>query len=232
MLPPLALGATTSSTTASNPCVATPGQPTILAWDGSNPINCITGFQSDPAGNIGIKSPLTTTATGTFSTPPEATLDVAGGIRIGTDQALPLDNMTGCDSAHEGSQRYNKANHVMEYCDGTNWSAMGGNNKLGLLQTACSEYGMSKTNQICTTIDTQTGAGCTFFANLTGEGSDSCVPPELPSSNPSGTYETSCSEYSMMDTSQICTTINTKTGAGCTFFANLVGEGSDGCVPP
>jgi hypothetical protein len=52
MLPPMALGAATTGTYASYPCTTTKGNPLFLAWDGYNPINCVTGFTSDPRGNL------------------------------------------------------------------------------------------------------------------------------------------------------------------------------------
>jgi prepilin-type N-terminal cleavage/methylation domain-containing protein len=75
-----------------------------------------------PTGNVGIQT----------STPLVA-LDVAGGIRAGDQMQVAL-----CNSTTEGTQRYNKTTHLMEYC-GYNigppvtytWIALGGSPPTG-----------------------------------------------------------------------------------------------------
>ncbi|HLD40992.1 MAG TPA: hypothetical protein VJA84_02325, partial [Candidatus Omnitrophota bacterium] len=59
-------------------------------------------------GNVGI---------GTVS--PSAKLDVAGGVKIGSDSGV-------CDSTKGGTIRYNNADGCLEYCDGVNlaWSSV------------------------------------------------------------------------------------------------------------
>jgi len=59
------------------------------------------------AGNVGI---------GTVT--PQATLDVSGAIRVGASAAV-------CNSSNEGSQRFNATTKMIEYCNGTAWSAFG-----------------------------------------------------------------------------------------------------------
>ena len=50
---------------------------------------------------------------------PDATLDVAGDMKIGNSSAT-------CDSSTEGSMRYNSTSKWMEFCDGSVWSAIDG----------------------------------------------------------------------------------------------------------
>jgi hypothetical protein len=50
---------------------------------------------------------------------PQATLDVNGAIRMGTQAT--------CDTATEGTQRYNSTTKQMEFCNGSSWNAMGAN---------------------------------------------------------------------------------------------------------
>lgn len=49
MLPPVAQGSVNPPYT---PCPQDSGNPSMLAWDGKNPINCVTGFYADPSGNL------------------------------------------------------------------------------------------------------------------------------------------------------------------------------------
>src|SRR3989338_1666891 len=76
-------------------------------------VNGITQFFSVPIsaifdGNVGI---------GTAS--PQAKLDVAGGVKVGSDSGV-------CDSTKGGTIRYNNADGCLEYCDGVNlaWSSV------------------------------------------------------------------------------------------------------------
>src|SRR3989338_2205500 len=76
-------------------------------------VNGITQFFSVPIsaifdGNVGI---------GTAS--PQAKLDVAGGVKIGSDNSV-------CDSTKEGTIRCNNADGCLEYCDRVNldWSSV------------------------------------------------------------------------------------------------------------
>jgi hypothetical protein len=57
MLPPSAQGSTPGAVI---PCTAlSPGNPSLPGWDGTNPINCITGVYSDPSGNVTAKGTAT-----------------------------------------------------------------------------------------------------------------------------------------------------------------------------
>ena len=79
----------------------------------------------------GIYSELTTTNStylateggnvGIGTTDPQAKLEVAGGIKIGQDAAT-------CDSANEGTMRYDTTANRMEYCNGTVWQELGASN--------------------------------------------------------------------------------------------------------
>lgn len=67
---------------------------------------------------------------GIGTTTPQTSLDVFGSIRPGTDTQVPAAN---CNSNTEGSQRYNKTLHQMEYCGynagppvSYSWKAMNG----------------------------------------------------------------------------------------------------------
>ena len=52
MLPPTAQGSTPTTIT---PCASlVSGSPSLLGWDGTNPINCITGIYVSPTGQLGI----------------------------------------------------------------------------------------------------------------------------------------------------------------------------------
>lgn len=55
---------------------------------------------------------------GIGTTTPYAKLEVSGGVKIG--------NETTCDSNREGTQRYNSTLKIMEFCNGTTWTSMGG----------------------------------------------------------------------------------------------------------
>ena len=50
---------------------------------------------------------------------PEAKLDVAGEVKVGSTGV-------GCSAANEGSQRYNSTSKIMEFCNGTSWNPVGG----------------------------------------------------------------------------------------------------------
>jgi prepilin-type N-terminal cleavage/methylation domain-containing protein len=52
---------------------------------------------------------------------PAVMLDVNGGLRPGGESTV-----TACDPDHEGTQRYNYANHSMEFCNGSSWKKLGG----------------------------------------------------------------------------------------------------------
>src|SRR3989344_5009770 len=76
-------------------------------------VNGITQFFSVPIsaifdGNVGIGT-----------TNPQAKLDVAGGVKVGSDSGV-------CDSTKGGTIRYNNADGCLEYCDGVNlaWSSV------------------------------------------------------------------------------------------------------------
>ena len=58
-------------------------------------------------GNVGIGSLF-----------PTSKLDVAGDIKIGNQSAA-------CTTTNEGAQRYNSTSNVMEFCNGTAWTAFG-----------------------------------------------------------------------------------------------------------
>ena len=62
---------------------------------------------AETSGNVGIGT-----------TAPVSKLDVSGGVKFG--------NETTCNFAHEGTQRYNAALQVMEFCNGTVWVPVGG----------------------------------------------------------------------------------------------------------
>ncbi|MEK2645993.1 hypothetical protein [Bdellovibrio sp. BCCA] len=62
-------------------------------------------------GNIGIGT-----------TNPAATLEVVGGIKLGS--------MTACTASQEGSQRYNSTLKIMEFCDGIAWQSFTGSSSI------------------------------------------------------------------------------------------------------
>jgi hypothetical protein len=89
-------------------CVSTGAAPTndrgIIFWStGQYASN--SNFVYTAAGNVGI---------GTTS--PGTALDVNGGIRAGSASTV-----TTCDATREGVQRYNYANHAIEWCNGSSW---------------------------------------------------------------------------------------------------------------
>jgi hypothetical protein len=73
----------------------------LVSGDGNTPDMTI-----DTNGNLGIGT-----------TTPEAKLDVAGGVRFGSVSSS-------CNSSRAGTMRYNSG--VMEFCDGSSWSTIGG----------------------------------------------------------------------------------------------------------
>jgi hypothetical protein len=76
----------------------------------SDPSNI--SFNSGPSGgNVGISNPN-----------PVSKLDVSGEIRISSTGAA-------CTLANEGALRYNTTGKTMEFCNGTNWGAVGGANQ-------------------------------------------------------------------------------------------------------
>src|ERR1700681_2968599 len=83
MLPP---SAQSSTPTLVHPCTGlVAGSPSVLAWDGANPINCITGFYADPNGNIGIGTSNPTAALDVIAQPDKWYF---GGIVVHGDQRL------------------------------------------------------------------------------------------------------------------------------------------------
>ena len=70
--------------------------------------------------NVGTNDRLVVTTGGNVGiglAAPAVALDVAGGIRPGSQSAV-----TACSSTLEGTQRYNYAVHAMEYCNGSAWT--------------------------------------------------------------------------------------------------------------
>ncbi len=57
---------------------------------------------------------------GIGTTAPQSKLDVAGGVKIGSDTAT-------CTASKEGTIRYNSTNSSLEYCDGASWTDMSAN---------------------------------------------------------------------------------------------------------
>lgn len=99
-------------------------EPTLPAPSGniSGPINVSTIGQSKAGGLIlntggAINGLIVSNGNvGIGTAGPAAKLDVAGGIKIGTDVA--------CNSSKEGTMRYNSAIKKLEFCDGANWIAI------------------------------------------------------------------------------------------------------------
>lgn len=54
---------------------------------------------------------------GIGTTAPATKLDVQGGVKIGNEAT--------CDASREGTQRYNSASKVMQFCNGTAWQNLG-----------------------------------------------------------------------------------------------------------
>src|ERR1700731_4084406 len=94
MLPPSGLG---STTTTILPCNLTPGSPALLAWDGANPLNCISGITTDANGSLWLGSQNRAGITRTEGTPE------AG-------PALSIGGYTGQNSDPIYFQRWNEAN--------------------------------------------------------------------------------------------------------------------------
>jgi hypothetical protein len=55
MLPPTAQGSTPDNSVPCSGFVV--GSPSLLGWDGTNPVNCITGVYASPSGSVGIGIP-------------------------------------------------------------------------------------------------------------------------------------------------------------------------------
>ncbi|WP_408098954.1 hypothetical protein ACJVC5_08550 [Peredibacter sp. HCB2-198] len=91
------------------------------AWtQGIQGSNFVISNTSGAAKTYNDNERLTITAAGSVgigTTNPQATLEVNGGIKLGS--------MTACGAAQEGSQRYNSTLKIMEFCNGTVWGAIG-----------------------------------------------------------------------------------------------------------
>ena len=98
---------------------------------------------------------------------PEAQLDVAGGVKIGTDG-------DSCVSAKEGTLRYSTANSCMELCDGLNWGCMQASSCPNSLPDAFSftdVVGAATSTQITSNIQQVTNiTGCTVQISISGLG--------------------------------------------------------------
>ncbi|HXH32139.1 MAG TPA: hypothetical protein VNJ01_15145 [Bacteriovoracaceae bacterium] len=74
------------------------------------------------AANNSTTAHVTISTAGNFgigTTSPAAKLDVAGEVKFGN-------TLSTCNAANEGQQRYNSTTKVMEFCNGTAWTAPGG----------------------------------------------------------------------------------------------------------
>lgn len=81
---------------------------------------------------LGANGPLISGANqnlGVGTTNPQVKLDVIGEVKIGNTGAP-------CSGTIEGSQRYNATTKKMEFCNGTNWIAMGGGGTVVVHQVA------------------------------------------------------------------------------------------------
>ncbi len=113
-------------------------------------------FLITSTGNVGI---------GTLTTPTKLTVN--GGIKIGNEPA-------GCAASLEGTQRYNSGSKIMEFCNGTSWSSMGGSGSINWknpTQTytysafSNTDYGLGSTYSLCLLTGTGTNnGGCYLFA--------------------------------------------------------------------
>jgi hypothetical protein len=106
-------------------------------WTGSTDI-------SYSGGNVGI---------GTAS--PAAKLDVAGEVKFGNTSST-------CNSTNEGQQRYNSTSKVMEFCNGTAWTAFATASTSGRVTGGCTRGSAWGTATSC-----GVGAGMTCSAGNT-----------------------------------------------------------------
>jgi len=104
-----------------------------------------------PNGNVGI---------GTLN--PTAKLDVVGAVKVGTAAAVI------CDATSSGQQRYNSTSNVMEYCNGTTWTSMGGGTGGGF--TSCRTISRAGSAS-CPAGETMTGASCRGVDTCSGSDS-------------------------------------------------------------
>lgn len=96
MLPPIQ-NPPVDSTKPTDPCTGSDGNK-VLTWDGTEAIKCNKDLKFDTT---------------------NAKLDVAGGIKVGSDTA-------GCNASKGGTIRYNSSTKILEYCNESSWSAVGG----------------------------------------------------------------------------------------------------------
>lgn len=89
----------------------------LLTWDGATSIKCNKELVVRSNGNVGIRTAS-----------PETTLDVAGGVKVGT-------TTTPCVSALQGTLRYNPSTKSMQLCDGAAWGPL---SKITTRQVHCS----------------------------------------------------------------------------------------------
>lgn len=81
-----------------------------------SPSACTRKMVITPTGNVGIGT-----------TTPSAKLEVNGDLKVGNTTP----GLTTCTAAQGGATRYNSTSKVMEYCNETNWVAMGGSSPPG-----------------------------------------------------------------------------------------------------